>query len=174
MSQVLLKSFTTFFFFCVQKLWRMGYACLRLSQGLLCQARWSGWGRPLPFFPFNRRSNTVANVMCNKTHFYCPPSQGLWIGAECGKREIPHSQRDGWWVAALRRRRSQWWTGFYGRNSELSGCWWEGNPSSHTLVDKELQQQCAAHKPLWEGLILHRHVRYDNNRQSPYFYMMNI
>lgn len=44
-------------------------ACLGLSQGLVGQARWSGWSC-LPS-PFNRRSNTVANVMCNKTHFYC-------------------------------------------------------------------------------------------------------
>lgn len=53
-----------------------------LSQGLVGRARWSGWGcrppppptPPLTLLPplFNRRSNTVANVMCNKTHFHCP------------------------------------------------------------------------------------------------------
>lgn len=108
---------------------------LGLSQGLVGQARWSGWSW-LPS-PFNRRSNTVANVMCNKTHFYCSPPGGQWIGAECGKREIPHSQRDGWWEAVLCRHRSERWPGVYGRNSEPLNCWWEGNSSSHTLVDKE-------------------------------------
>lgn len=106
---------------CARRLWRMA-ACLSqgllgLSQGLVGRARWSGWGW-LPSPSFNRRSNTVANVMCNKTHFYCSPPGGQWIGAECGKREIPHSQRDGCREAVLRRHRSERWPPVYGRNSE--------------------------------------------------------
>lgn len=115
---------------------------LGLSQGLVGQARWSGWSW-LPS-PVNRRSNTVANVMCNKTHFYCSPPGGQWIGAECGKREIPHSQRDGWREAVLRRHRSERWLRVYGRNSGPLNCWWEGNSSSHTLVDKECRQPRSA------------------------------
>lgn len=69
-------------FVCVQKLWKMWRAFL--SDFLRVSLAWPDGlagvaaspfhlllHSPLPP-SFNRRSNTVANVMCNKTHFHCP------------------------------------------------------------------------------------------------------
>lgn len=74
-------------FVCVQKLWRMWRAFLRGSPLDFLRVSLAGPDglaevaaspshlllllSPLPP-SFNRRSNTVANVMCNKTHFHCP------------------------------------------------------------------------------------------------------
>lgn len=123
-----------------------------LSQGLVGQARWSGWSC-LPS-PFNRRSNTVANVMCNKTHFYCSL---LWASewAQSVGNERYHTHRemaDGKPPCAAAGLSNG--TRLYGRNSELLGCRWEGNSSSHTLVDKE----SGAHQLFRGGTDSHKHV----------------